>query len=94
MRLRISILSEWSCGSWLMAVALWYRLCTTSLFTCGYLCCVCGLISLSSRFFAMILICGVFQALFFFLSLVLNLNFFTPLYLLLPVDLIFSQAHI
>ena len=42
----------------------------------------------------MILICGVFQALFFFLSLVLNLNFFTPLYLLLPVDLIFSQAHI
>ena len=40
----------------------------------GFLCCVCGLISLRSWLFLWFLICGLVQVLF--LSLVVNLKFF------------------
>jgi len=42
----------------------------------------------------MVLICGVFQALFFSLSLVVVFNFSLALFLLLPFDLNSSQVCI
>ena len=44
----------------------------------GFLCCVCGLISLRSWLFLWFLICGLVQVLF--LSLVVNLKFFSCLF--------------
>ena len=61
---------------------------------CVFYClwCVCGLIRLGPRLFVVVLICGMFQDLFF--NLVVVFNFSIALSLLLPTDLICSQAHI
>ena len=56
------------------------------------LCCVSGLISLSSWLLFKVSICGEFQALF--LSLVFPFNFFITISLLLLVDVICCKEHI
>jgi len=57
----------------------------------GSVCCVSGV---SSLLFFVVLICGVFQALFFSFSLVVVFNFSIALFLLLPFDLNSSQVCI
>jgi len=58
----------------------------------GSVCCISGVVSLSSWLFFMVLICGVFQDLFFSFSLVVVFNFSIVLFLLLPFDLNSTQV--